>query len=86
MLSNCLDHVTPAQIVVQVSRGHTMNMKSSNLFLQPRMVGVRVLNVVDARQHPDPLAQIDRPVDHTPISRAARESHNKLGKKMQKTT
>ena len=62
MLSKCLDHATPTQVVVQVFGGHPV--EPSHPFLQPRMVGVRVLDVVDARQHPDSLAEIHRPVGH----------------------
>ena len=28
------------------------------------MVGVRILEVVGTGQHPDPLTQVDRPMDH----------------------
>ena len=66
MLSKCLDHATPAQVVVQILCGHPV--EPSHPFLQPRMVGVRVLDVVDARQHPDPLAEIHRPVGHPHIA------------------
>ncbi len=62
MLSKCLDHTTPAQVVVQILGGHPM--EPSHPFLQARMVGVGILDVVDAGQHPDPLAQVDRPVGH----------------------
>ena len=62
MLSKCLDHATPAQVVVQGLCGHPM--QPSHPFLQPRMGSVRILDAGDVPQHPDPLAQIDRPVGH----------------------
>lgn len=74
MLSEYLDHATPAQIVVQILRGYPV--EQSHPFLQPRMVGIRVLDVVDARQHPDPLSEIHRPIGHTHI--AGRQSDGSL--------
>ena len=63
MLFKCLDHATPAQVVVQILCGRPVEL--SHPFLQPRMGGVRVLNVGDARQHPDSLAnEIHLPVGH----------------------
>ena len=62
MLSKCLDHATPAQVVVQILGGHPM--EPSHPFLQARMVGVRILDMVDAGQYSDSLAQVDRPVSH----------------------
>ena len=53
MLSKCLDHATPAQVVFQVLGGHPM--EPSYPFFQPRIMGVRILDVVDAGQNPDPL-------------------------------
>ena len=53
MLSKCLDHATPAQIVVQVFGGHSV--EASHPFFQPRVVGVRILDVEDAGQDPDLL-------------------------------
>ena len=41
MLSECLDHATPAQRVVQVFGRHPV--ESSHPLFQPRMVSVRVL-------------------------------------------
>ena len=49
MVSECLDHAMPAQIVVQVLDGHPMEPSPS--FFQPQMVGVRFLDVVDASQY-----------------------------------
>ena len=60
MLSKCLDHATPAQVVVQVFGGHPV--KSLHPLFQPRMVSVRVLDVVDAGQDSDPLVQVHRPM------------------------
>ncbi len=74
MLSECLDHATPAQIVVQILRGYPV--EASHPFLQPRMVGIRVLDMVDARQHPDPLSEIHRPMGHPHI--AGRQSDGSL--------
>ena len=62
MLSECLDHATPAQIVVQVFGRHPV--ESSHPLFQPRMVSVRVLNVVNPGQDPDPLAQVHHPMGH----------------------
>ena len=62
MLSECLDHATPAQVVVQVFGSHPV--EPSHPFFQSRMIGVRVLDVVDAGQDPDPLTDIHRPVGH----------------------
>ena len=62
MLSKCLDHATPAQIVVQVFGGHSV--EASHPFFQPRVVGVRILDVVDAGQDPDPLVEIHGPMGH----------------------
>ena len=53
MLSECLDHATPAQRVVQVLGGHSV--EASSPFFQPRVVGVRILDVEDAGQDPDLL-------------------------------
>ena len=66
MISKCLDHASPTQVVVQVLGGHSV--ESAHPFLQPRMVGVRVLDVVDPSQHADPFAQGDRPVGHAHLS------------------
>ena len=74
MLSECLDHTTPAQIVVQILRGYPV--EASHPFLQPRMVGIRVLDVVDAGQHPDALSEIHRPMGYPQI--AGRQSDGSL--------
>ena len=74
MLSEYLDHATPAQVVVQVLRGDPV--EASHPFLQSRMVGVRILDVVDAGQDSDPLAEIHRPMGHTHI--AGRQSDGSL--------
>ncbi len=55
MLSKFLDHATPAQIVVQVFGGYSV--ESSHPFFQQQMVSVRVLDVVDTGQDPDSLSQ-----------------------------
>ena len=65
MLSECLDHATPAQIVVQVFGRHPV--ESSHPLFQPRMVGIRVLDMVDTAQNSDPLAQVHRPMGHAPL-------------------
>jgi len=62
MVSKGLDHAMPAQIVIQVF-GHPV--ESSHSLFQPRMVGVRVLDVVDTGQNADPLTQVDCPMGHT---------------------
>ena len=63
MLSKCLDHAMPDQVVVQVLGGHSV--EPSHPFLQPRMVGIRILDVVGACQYSDSEASIHRPVGHT---------------------
>lgn len=50
MLSEYFDHAMPAQIVVQILRGYPV--EPLHLFLQPRMAGIRVLDVLDAGQTP----------------------------------
>ena len=62
MLSKCFDHAAPAQVVVQVFGGDSM--KPSHPLFQPRMVGVRILDVVDAGQNSDPLVEIQGPMAH----------------------
>ena len=62
MLSQCLDHASPAQVVVQILRGHPV--EPSHPFLQPRMGGIRVLDMGDTVQHTNSLAQVDRLVSH----------------------
>ena len=62
MLSKYFDHATPAQVVVQVFGGHSV--EASHPFFQPRVVGVRILDVVDAGQDSDPLVEIHRPMGH----------------------
>ena len=62
MLSECLDHATPAQVMIQVFGGHPV--ESSHPFFQSRVVGVRVLDVVDASQDADSLVQVHRPMGH----------------------
>ena len=74
MLSECLDHATPAQRAVQILGGSPM--EPSHPFRKPRMVGVRVPDVVDARQHPDPHSEIHRPMGPTHI--AGRQSDGSL--------
>ena len=63
MIAECLDHTSPAQIVVQIFGRHSM--EPSHPSFQPRMVGVCVLDVVDAGQNPDSLADIHRSMGHT---------------------
>ena len=62
MLSKCFDHAAPSQVVIQVFGGDSV--KSSHPFFQSRMIGVRVLDVVNACQDSDPLVEIHRPMDH----------------------
>ena len=62
MLSECLDHATPAQIVVQVFGRHPV--ESSHPLFQPRMVSVRVLDMVDPGQDSDPVSEVHRPMGH----------------------
>ena len=66
MLPKYLDHATPAQIVVQVFGGHSV--EASHPFFQPRVVGVRILDVVDAGQDPDPLVEIHGPMGHAHLT------------------
>ena len=69
MLPKYLDRATPAQIVVKVFGGHSV--EASHPFFQPRVVGVRILDVVDAGQDLIPLLRFTARWA-TPISRAAR--------------
>ena len=62
MLSKCFDHATPAQMVVKVFCGHPV--EPSHSLFQPRMEGVRILDMVDAGDDSDPLVQIHRPMGH----------------------
>ena len=66
MLSECFDDAPPAQVVLQVFRGHPM--EPSHPFFQPRMVSVRVLDVVDPSQYSESLAKIHRPMGHAHIN------------------
>ena len=70
MLSKFLDHATPAQIVVQVFGGYSV--ESSHPFFQQQMVSVRVLDVVDPPANT--LISLRRFTARwaNPISRAAR--------------
>ena len=61
-------------VVVQILRGDPVG--ASHPILQPRMIGIRLLDVVDTRQHPDPLSEIHRPMGHAPI--AGRQSDGSL--------
>ena len=66
MFSKCLDHAMPAQIVVEVLCGHPM--EPSHPFPQPRMVGIRILDVMDSGQDSDPLGQVHRPMGSSLIA------------------
>ena len=63
MFSKCLDHATSVQVLC----GHTPWNHRIHI-LQPRMVGVRVLDVVDAGQDSDPEAPIHHPMEHPHIA------------------
>lgn len=66
MLSECFDYEPPAQIVLQIFRGHPMEPPHPSF--QPRMVSVRALDVVDPGYYSDPLTEIDRPMGHAHIA------------------
>ena len=65
MLSKCLDHATPAQRVVQVLGGHSV--EASSPFFQPQLVGVLILDAVDAGQNLDPFVEIHGPMGHAHV-------------------
>lgn len=56
MLSKCLDNETSAQVMVQVFSGYLV--ESSTPFIQPGMIGFRVLVMVDPYQDSNPFSEM----------------------------
>ena len=60
-----LQHTSPAEVVPQILGRHSM--ESEHPPLQPRVVGIRVLDVKNSHQNPDPLVQVDGPVGNAKL-------------------
>ena len=66
MYFKSLDHASPAQVMVQVFGSPPM--EPSHPFLDPRMVGVYVLDLGDFGKEFDPLSEIYRPMGHASVA------------------
>ena len=64
-VSEPLQHASPTEVVPLILGRHSM--ESEHPPLQPRMVGIRVLDVKNSRQNPDPLVQVDGPVGNAKL-------------------
>ena len=66
MITESFQQTFPTEIMPQVFGRHSM--KSQQPSFQERMVGVYILDVVNASQHPDPFAQVDCTVGYAHLS------------------
>ena len=74
MITNPFYHPSPSKIMGHIACFNSMEAKHPPF--QARRVGVRILDMLDPGQHPNPLSQVDGPVSH--LQFAGRQSEGTL--------